>query len=47
MLQAYGKTPDEWGELPRETRHFLETAWNEKREREAEAQDEIDVEGLR
>lgn len=33
MLQAYGKTADEWGNLPAEVRAFHETAWNEQQRR--------------
>ncbi|WP_158228655.1 hypothetical protein [Halorubrum sp. C191] len=33
MLQSYGKTADEWGDLPPEVRYFHEQAWIEQGER--------------
>lgn len=33
MLQAYGKTADEWGDLPGDVRHFHEVAWGEEQRR--------------
>ena len=41
MLQAYGKTADEWGELPPEVRHFHEAAWNEQQRRRNEAANDL------
>lgn len=43
MLQAYGKTPSEWGALDADERYFLESAWREERQRE---HDELNDSGL-
>lgn len=33
MLQAYGKTADEWGDIPPDVRCFHEAAWREEQRR--------------
>lgn len=39
MLQAYGKTADEWGDIPPDVRCFHEAAWREEqRRRECEVE---------
>jgi len=41
LLSQFGKTADEWGELPADVRHFHESAHQERERRLAEQQDQI------
>lgn len=47
MLQAYGKTADEWGDVPAEVRLFHEIAWNEEQERRDDATDDSGLQSYR
>lgn len=41
MLRSFGKTADEWGELPAEVRAFHELAHNEHQRRKQDRQDDL------
>jgi len=41
LLARFGKTADEWGQLPAEVRHFHEIAFAEQQQQVADAQDDI------
>lgn len=43
MLQAYGKTPSEWGAIDADERYFLESAWREERQREHDELNDSDL----
>jgi len=40
LLSQFGKTADEWGELPPDVRHFHENAYKEQQSRLAEQQEQ-------
>jgi hypothetical protein len=42
MLQSYGKTADEWGDLPPDVRYFHEVAWRAEGKRKQEERERIE-----
>ena len=42
MLQAYGKTANEWGSLPPDVRHFHEVAWRAEQEQKRRERERIE-----
>lgn len=42
MLKSYGKTADEWGELPPDVRLFHTLAWAEEQERKQDEYEDLE-----